>query len=172
MRFRFRLGPFTFGRGGTRLSLWRNGSGVSIPLSGKGRSFGKIGIGPFSWFFGGPANTKQLPTLSNDAYLRETSSIPYSFEAAAIRALHADTQFRSKLQEYGVPWRGVQERLKQELPAAHFEDRDKVAYRLVSEAMDAIYGQQGVAWKTVKRPSKGGNGYTTWILAQNTELSS
>lgn len=52
MSFRFRLGPFTFGRTGIRLSVWRRGSGVSIPLSGKGRPFGKIGFGPVSWYLG------------------------------------------------------------------------------------------------------------------------
>jgi hypothetical protein len=50
MGFRFRLGPFTFGRTGTRLNLWRRGTGVSIPLSGKGRSFGKISAGPIVWY--------------------------------------------------------------------------------------------------------------------------
>jgi hypothetical protein len=53
MSFRFRLGPFMFGRTGTRMSLWRRGTGVSIPLSGKGRSFGKVGFGPVSWYFSG-----------------------------------------------------------------------------------------------------------------------
>jgi len=53
MSFRFRLGPFTFGRTGARLSPWRRQTGVSIPLSGKGRSFGKIRFGPFSWYLNG-----------------------------------------------------------------------------------------------------------------------
>lgn len=50
MSFRFRLGPLTFGRTGTRISLWRRGSGVSIPLSGKGRTFAKVRFGPASWY--------------------------------------------------------------------------------------------------------------------------
>ena len=58
MGFRFRIGPFTFGRSGTRLSLWRSGAGVSVPLSRKGRSFGKIGFGPLSWYFGGSHRSK------------------------------------------------------------------------------------------------------------------
>jgi len=52
MSFRFRLGPFTFGRSGVRLSLWRRGTGFSVPLSGKGRAFGKTTVGPVSWYFG------------------------------------------------------------------------------------------------------------------------
>jgi hypothetical protein len=58
MGFRFRIGPFTFGRSGTRLSLWRSGTGVSVPVSGKGRSFGKIGFGPLNWHFGGSRRAK------------------------------------------------------------------------------------------------------------------
>jgi hypothetical protein len=67
MSFRFRLGPFTFGRTGTRLSLWHRGIGVSIPLSGKGRSFSKIGVGPASWYFSGSHRTKgdKTQTLGN-----------------------------------------------------------------------------------------------------------
>jgi len=64
MSFRFRLGPFTFGRPGTRLSLWRHGSGFSVPLSGKSRSFGRIGFGPFSWYFSGSRRTKGSRTVT------------------------------------------------------------------------------------------------------------
>jgi hypothetical protein len=54
MRVRFRLGPFTFGKSGTRLSLWRGGTGFSIPLfNQKATSFGKIRFGIFSFFLGG-----------------------------------------------------------------------------------------------------------------------
>lgn len=50
MGFRFRLGPLTFGRTGTHLNLWRRGTGVTIPLSGKGRSFGRVSVGPIVWY--------------------------------------------------------------------------------------------------------------------------
>lgn len=33
------------------MSLWRFGTGLSVPLFGKGRSFGKIGFGPLIWSF-------------------------------------------------------------------------------------------------------------------------
>ncbi len=58
MGFRFRIGPFTFGRTGIRLSLWRFGAGISVPLFGKGRSYGKIGFGPLSWHFGSSRRAK------------------------------------------------------------------------------------------------------------------
>jgi hypothetical protein len=69
MAFRFRIGPFTFGSSGIRLSLWSSGSGVSVPLSGKGNTYGKVKVGPVSYHFnngnkgeswkGEPATKKQ-----------------------------------------------------------------------------------------------------------------
>ncbi len=61
MSVRFRIGPFTFGKSGTRFSVWRRGSGVSIPLrKKKGRSFGKLKFGPFSYYFGGKSKKKKV----------------------------------------------------------------------------------------------------------------
>lgn len=52
MRTRVRIGPFTFGKTGSRLSMWKRGSGFSIPLfTKKGRTFGKIRLGIFSFYF-------------------------------------------------------------------------------------------------------------------------
>ena len=162
MSFRFRLGPFTFGRTGTRLSLWRSKVGLSIPLSRKGRSFGKIGFGPFRWFFtGSPAAPP--PARGGKAELENAQQMLGSYEGEAIKAIRSDRQFLEKLRRYGVPWRGVQERLKGELPDL-LSDRDKIAYGLVPKAMDAVFGQQETAWKTERRPSKSGSGYTTWIM--------
>jgi len=163
MGFRFRLGPLTFGRKGIRLSLWRGGSGVSIPLSGgKRRSFGKVGIGPFSWFFGG-ASADPSEKQDSQADIENKQFGVDSDEEVAIKAFASDQKFLEKLQYYGMPWRGVQERLKEELPEC-LADRDNISYRLVPEAMDAVFGQQNTAWKTTKRPSKSTNGFTTWIV--------
>ncbi len=61
MRTRFRIGPFTFGRSGTRLSPWSGGTGFSIPLfNRKARSFGKIKLGIFSFYFGGKSKKRRL----------------------------------------------------------------------------------------------------------------
>jgi hypothetical protein len=165
MRFRFRLGPFTFGRSGTRLSLWRGGSGLSIPSLGKGRSFGKIGIGPFSWFFGGTSANPDAARSAAGELEKEQGALS-SYEDAAFEALRADGELLNRLRRYGVPWRGVQERLKEELPD-HLPDRNTIAYGLVPRAMDAVVGRQGIAWKTEKRPSKKGDGHTTWIVRIN-----
>jgi len=155
MRLRFRLGPFTFGKGGTRLSLWKGGAGVSIPLSKKkGRSFGKLSLGPVSAYFG---------NSSSKAAKKQSLHSIGSDEEVAIEALGADQQLINKLQNNGVPWRGVQECLKEALPK-HLDGCNGIAYRLVPKAMDIVFGEQNIAWKTEKRPSKSGKGHTTWIV--------
>lgn len=58
MSFRSRIGPFTFGSSGIRLSLWSGGSGVSVPLTGEGRTFGKVKVGPVSKYFQGSGRSK------------------------------------------------------------------------------------------------------------------
>ena len=164
MRLRFRVGPFTFGKGGTRLSLWKGQSGVSVPLSkkNKGGTFGKVRISPFSAYFGG-WSTKKTIKQSNQASVGKKQQYIGSDEVAVIEALGTDQQFLNKVRNYGVPWRGVQERIKEELPE-QLNDRNDIAFRLVPIAMDALFGKQNIAWKTEKRPSKSGNGETTWIV--------
>ena len=159
MSFRFRIGPFTFGRTGVRLSLWKRGSGVSIPLTGKkNRSFGKVRAGPFSWYLNPKSKKQAVP---------QKASIPNagieSCEAWAIQDFASDKSFLKRLQRQGLPWRGVQERLKEGLPE-DLADRDNIAFHLVPKAMDEVFGQQNTAWKTEKRPSKSGSGSTTWIV--------
>lgn len=162
MGFRFRLGPFTFGRTGTRLSLWRGGIGFSTPLSGKGRTFGKVGIGPLSWYGQSGESRSSMPTEERSAGNAHAFTPE---EVAAIEALRADQRFLERLQQNGMPWRGVQERLKEGLPR-HSAAPDRIAYGLVPKAMSVVFGQQGAAWGTEKRPSKGGSGFTTWIVVK------
>ena len=163
MRFRFRLGPFTFGRSGTRLSIWKGGTGVSVPLSKKkGGTFGKVKVGPVSGYFSGSSSKPSVK--QNRQAKTESSTNSFSAdEEAAIEAFNSDKQFINKLQKYGVPWRGVQESLKEALPD-NIENRDNIAYKLVPKAMDTVFGNQNTAWKTEKRSSKSGNGQTTWVV--------
>ena len=63
MNIRFRIGPFTFGKGGIRLSPWRRGTGFSIPLfNSKAPSYGKIKFGVFSFYF----NNKEKPRIKKE----------------------------------------------------------------------------------------------------------
>jgi hypothetical protein len=164
MGFRFRFGPFTFGKSGTRLSLWKGGTGVSIPLSdkNKGGTFGKVKVGPVIGFFGSPFSKSSTKQNRQDKiqYLNNSFSTE---EKAAIEAFSNDKDFINKLQKYGVPWRGIQEKLKGALPE-HLGDRNDIAYKLVPKAMNTVFGKQNTAWKTEKRPLKSGNGQTTWVV--------
>jgi len=164
MRFRFRLGPLTFGKSGTRLSLWEGGTGVSIPLSkkNKGGTFGKVKVGPVMGFFGNPFRKTSTKKSRQEKLQNATSSFSAE-ENTAIEAFSADKNFINKLHKYGVPWRGVQEMLKEALPE-HVSDRNNMAYKLVPKAMNAVFGKQNAVWKTEKRPSKNGNGQTTWVV--------
>jgi len=162
MGFRFRLGPFTFGRTGTRFSLWLGGAGFSTPLSGKGRTFGKVSIGPFSWY--GQSRNKTLALQGKESTAVEPSSFS-AHESTAIEAFRADQRFLEKLKQKGMPWRNVQERLKKELPN-QLPDLDHIAYGLVPKAMNIVFGQQEIFWCTKKQPSKSAAGSTTWIIVK------
>jgi len=169
MGFRFRIGPFTFGRSGTRLSLWRANAGISIPLSGKrGRTFGKLGFGPFRWFFNILHTSQNANNDDSQTKVEKKTSSFSSYQISAVKAFGSDLNFLKKLRHYGLPWRGVQERLKEELPD-YLTDRDNIAYSLVPKAMGDVFGQQNTTWKTEKRPSKSGNGFTTWIVIIKTD---
>ena len=62
MSLRFRIGPFTFGKSGTRLSIWSGGSGFSTPLTNrkKNQSYGKVNFGIFSYFFSSNQKSKNI----------------------------------------------------------------------------------------------------------------
>lgn len=70
MSIRFRIGPFTFGSSGTRLSIWRRGSGFSMPLSGQSSdSFGKVKFGIFNFFFNSRNKRRNLKASDSDKML-------------------------------------------------------------------------------------------------------
>jgi uncharacterized protein len=98
-----------------------------------------------------------------DAEVDEVPDVLGSYEDAAINAFRSDAQVLDKIRKYGMPWRGVQEHIKDNLPDV-LSDRNNIAYRLVRRAMDAAFGQQDSAWKTEKRQSKSGSGFTTWLV--------
>lgn len=72
MRTRIRIGPFTFGKSGMRLSMWRGGTGFSLPLFNKrSRSFGKVKLGIFSFFF----SSKPKKTVSKKSLPKNITAI-------------------------------------------------------------------------------------------------
>lgn len=151
MKLRFRIGPFTFGKNGVRLSVWKGGTGVSIPLSEDGgNAFGKVKVGPVSAYFNSASKKKDLKKFGSN-------------ETNAVNALLEEHSLMSRLEKSGVPWRAIQEFLKSALPQG-LENRSNAAYRLVPRVMDAAFGPQNTGWKTEKRPAKNGKGETTWIV--------
>jgi hypothetical protein len=82
---------------------------------------------------------------------------------AAIKALAGNGELRERLEGDGKPWKAVQVFLAEHLPET-LSDRDTVAYHLVREAMDQLYGKGG--WHTESRESKSRPGQmTTWVVA-------
>lgn len=94
MKTRFRVGPFTFGRSGVRFSPWRRGSGLSIPLFGaRGNSFGKVKLGPLSFYFGGKKKRKASKPLlkqPNQKHLKKAYSPWKAYEDKELLRLFRD----------------------------------------------------------------------------------
>ena len=94
----------------------------------------------------------------------EEEDVLQTYERAAIEAFREDTGFLERIRTSGMPWRGVLERLKTELPEV-LSDRDQIAYGLVPKAMTEVFGAQDTGWKTERRPSKSREGaFTTWVV--------
>jgi len=62
-----------------------------------------------------------------------------------------------------MPWRGIQEELKKNIPV-QYDDRDRLAYELVPDLMNQMFGFQNLSWHTERRPAKTGGGFTTWVV--------
>lgn len=87
----------------------------------------------------------------------------YTQQAAA--AIKGDVILMGKLRG-GVPWAGVKEAIARTLPVVMEEtERDKLAYDLVPDVLERIFGKQDKGWKTEKRPRRKGEGFTTWVVA-------
>lgn len=109
---------------------------------------------------------QQIGTNTEEAEEPDTETdVLGSYEDAAIGAFRNDEEFLNRLRNTGMPWKGVLERLKDELPEI-MSDREQIAYGLVPKAMTEVFGLQGTGWDTEKRPRKSGSGNTTWIIVQ------
>ena len=62
--------------------------------------------------------------------------------------------------EDGIPWRRVQETIKDSLPS-NIDDRDSIAYKLTPLIMNEIFGSQSQRWESFA----GGNNGSTYIRA-------
>ena len=98
---------------------------------------------------------------AEDGEAGEKRDVLRASEDAAIAAFCKDDELRQRIKKRGLPWFGVVTRLEDNLPS-HFSDRNPIAHRLVSRAMDEIYGKN--EWDTESRPAKSHAGTTTWIV--------
>lgn len=104
-----------------------------------------------------------LPTME-EIEEGERQDVLTTYQDAAIERFKSDEKFLKRLQEHGVPWRGVLNELEKFLPDS-LTDRNRIAHQLVPRAMTSAFGEKERAWKTEKRPSKskqGGN--TTYVV--------
>jgi len=69
----------------------------------------------------------------------------------AIKALSAKRSFVEGMEQGGVPWGVIKGMLADELPST-MDDRDNVAYNLVKEALDQLFGTD--SWGTERRGPK------------------
>jgi len=81
----------------------------------------------------------------------------------AIETLRNNHDLMEQIHRSGKPWGAVAAFLVNELPDT-LEDRGEVAYHLVREAFDRIFGTEDEGWHTFKRPNRDGK-QITWIKA-------
>ena len=72
-----------------------------------------------------------------------------AFEARAIEALRDNEEILEKIRGNGVAWGSVKAFLRENLPTS-LEDRDDMAYQLVSKALTEVFGVQGEAWHSFR----------------------
>jgi hypothetical protein len=87
------------------------------------------------------------------------------YKQQAIGALRRNEGFLSQMRSTGIPWGGILKLLMHELPQTMEErERSNIAYHLVREALEALFGLENEGWYTQPGARKGG-GTTTWVKA-------
>ena len=81
----------------------------------------------------------------------------------AIAALRSNVDVMAQIRSRGIPWGVLLRRLSEKLPDT-LEDREDVAYFLVADALDQIFGPRDEAWHPFKHIGLNGK-QTTWVKA-------
>ncbi len=85
------------------------------------------------------------------------------YKQQAIEGLRRNEGFQSRMRSTGIPWGGILKLLMEELPQTIEErERSGIAYHLVREALEALFGLENEGWYTQPGVKKGG-GTTTWV---------
>ena len=102
--------------------------------------------------------------LDGDSVEAEPVDVMSVYKTQAIEALRRNAEFLAQMRS-GIPWGGVLKLIMNELPQTIEEhERSEIAYRLVREAIEAIFGSENEGWYTQPGPKRGG-GSTTWVKA-------
>jgi hypothetical protein len=79
-----------------------------------------------------------------------------------IDAIHNDKNLIQRIRVHGIPWRGLQNEIARHLPE-YMVDRDQVAYSLVRQVLNSLFGEKN--WDTEHRESRSKSGSTTtWVV--------
>ena len=90
------------------------------------------------------------------------------YKSKAIEALSNKRDYMEQIRGKGIPWGVITGFFERELPDT-LEDRRNVAYYLVREALEQIFGTENDGWHTFKRSSKEGK-QIIWIKAGKPEV--
>ena len=111
-----------------------------------------------------PATTGETGTLVETEAEAEADSpedVLVTHSQAAINTVSKDTALIERIRNSGIPWMGVLKPLEDALPDV-LDDRNSIAFGLVPQFMDEVFGAG--SWDTEKRPRQSGSGTTTWIV--------
>jgi hypothetical protein len=85
------------------------------------------------------------------------------YKLDAIAQLKKNAKLIQIIKSQGMPWRGIVSALEDALPSViDATERNRIAYGLVSEAMNEIVGVD--KWESEKRPKKTGTGLTVYVV--------
>ena len=102
-----------------------------------------------------PLTSEDEPAAIDSNAEDETVDTLAVFKNNAIAALRNNSDVMTQLRGRGIPWGVLLRKLSEKLPDT-LEDRDDVAYLLVKEALEQIFGPENEAWHSFKRT--GGSG--------------
>lgn len=111
--------------------------------------------------------TPESETLPENEVDAEPVDALAIYKNRAIEALRNNQERMEQIRTKGKPWGVIAEFLENALPDT-LEDRHKIAYYLVREAFEDIFGSENKAWFTFRQPSRAGK-QVTWIKAGKPE---
>ncbi len=86
-----------------------------------------------------------------------------TYSRAAIAKVAQDGVLLERIRSTGWTWKGILDALEHALPDV-LDDRNKIAFELVRQFMDEVFGAN--KWQTERRPSKSSSGTTTWVVVK------